>query len=421
MIQAQVINKIIQDRDPSIITLNNLTADYFSDYKQEFWFIKKHLDEYGNIPDSTTFLSKFPNFEYFEVHETLNYLLEELVKDKNKRFLAENFNKIRNFIMSNDVDSAMQLLRQASEESSASISLQCVDVIHDTSRYDRYLDRVDNLDKYFIKTGFPELDAIISGWDCNEDLVTIVARNGLGKSWILFRCAAAAAKQGKRVGIYSGEMSEDSVGYRIDTLIGNISNGALMHGGGSVKNEYKKFLEELQTKVPGELFVLTPKMINGPATVSALRAFVEKYNLDILFVDQHSLLEDDRKAKDKVEKASNISKDLKLLQSVKRIPVVCVSQQNREKVEEGFDTTQIANSDRIGQDSSVVLFIERKDDLLKLHLKKSRNSGCGQVLTYRVDLNKGIFQFIPDEKDVSAAPGTTSINTYENYSEDEVF
>ena len=422
MIQCQMLNKIIQDRDASIITLNNLTADYFSDYKQEFWFIKEHLDEYGNIPDSTTFLNKFPNFEYFEVHESLNYLLTELFNDKNKRFLAEKFNKIRNYIASNDIDSAMQLLREASEQSTSSISLQCVDLIHDTSRYERYLDRIDNKDKYFIKTGFKELDDVICGWDCNEDLVTIVARNGLGKSWILFRCAAAAAKQGKRVGIYSGEMSEDSVGYRIDTLVGNINNGALMHGGSSVKNEYKRFLDTLSEKIQGELFVLTPKMINGPATVSALRAFVEKYNLDVLFVDQHSLLEDDRKAKDKTEKASNISKDLKLLQSVKRIAVVCVSQQNREKLEEGtFDTTQIAMSDRIGQDSSVVIFIERKDDLLKLHIQKSRNSGSGQILTYRVDLNKGIFQFVPSEKDVQAVPGSSDVSGYDSYSEDEVF
>ena len=85
MIQAQIINKILQDRDSTIITLNNLTADYFSDYKQEFWFIKNHLDEYGNVPDLTTFLAKFPNFEYFEVHESLNYLLEELKFDQEKK------------------------------------------------------------------------------------------------------------------------------------------------------------------------------------------------------------------------------------------------------------------------------------------------------------------------------------------------
>ena len=54
-------------------------------------------------------------------------------------------------------------------------------------------------------------------------------------------------------------------------------------------------------------------MINGPAGVSALRAFIEKEKLDILFVDQHSLLEDDRKAKNPVDKAANISRDLKNL------------------------------------------------------------------------------------------------------------
>ena len=59
--------------------------------------------------------------------------------------------------------------------------------------------------------------------------------------------------------------------------------------------------------------------------------------------------------------------------------------------------------------------------ILKLHLVKSRNSGCGQVLTYRVDLNKGVFQFIPDEKDTQQAPGTSDVSSYQNYSEDEVF
>ena len=36
MIQAQVLNKILQNKDSSIITLNNLTVDYFSDYVEEF-------------------------------------------------------------------------------------------------------------------------------------------------------------------------------------------------------------------------------------------------------------------------------------------------------------------------------------------------------------------------------------------------
>ena len=417
MIQEQVLNKIIQEKDASIITLNNLTDTYFSDYKDEFWFIKSHLTKYSVIPDMETFLSAFPDFQVITVNEPVNYLLEELMKDKNKRFLAENYTKVRQLIMENRVDEALQILKEASEESASFVSLQCVDILRDTSRYDAYVEKIDNYDKYFIKTGFAELDQILGGWDVNEELGTIVARNGLGKSWVLFKCAAAAAEQGKNVGIYSGEMSENKVGYRIDTIIGHLSNGAIVHGSGSVKNEYRRFLDNLADKVPGSIKILTPKMINGPAGVSALRAFIEKENLDILFIDQHSLLEDDRKAKNPVEKASNISKDLKLLQVVKRIPIISVCQQNREKLEEGktFDTTQLAQSDRIAQDSTVIIFIERKDDLMRLHLVKSRDTENGKVLTYKVDLNTGSWIFVPDDK------ASEEVMQDSGYSEDEVF
>ena len=421
MIQLQVLNKILRDKDASIITLNNLTSDYFSEYPEEFWFIKEHLDEYGCLPDMETFVSKFEDFEIIEVNEPTSYLLEELNNDRVRRELTENYNRLRPLLMSGekeDTEKALMILKEAAEKSASLVSLNCVNILEDTSRYDSYLDRLENYDKYFIKTGFDELDALIGGWDVKEELATIVARTGMGKSWLLLKCASAAAKQGKIVGIYSGEMSENKVGYRLDTLMGNFSNGALIHGGASVKNEYRKYLDNLQENVPGKIFVLTPQMINGPAGVSALRAFVEKYNIDILFVDQHSLLEDDRKGKSPVEKASNISKDLKLLQVIKQIPIISVSQQNRSTVEgKAFDTTQVAQSDRIVQDSTIVIFIERKNDLFKLHLVKSRDTENGKVLSYKVDLNVGSFIFIPEEGE----EGTSSTNETSGYSEDEVF
>lgn len=420
MIQAQVLNKIIQSKDASIITLNNLSVDSFSEYKDEFCFIRNHLTKYGNIPDIETVLNNFPDFQVITVNEPVQYLLEELMHDSNKRFLAENYTKVREYILSDRVEDALQILRSASDRSTSYVSMQSVDILRDTSRYDAYIDKVDNLDKYFISTGFDELDNITGGWDVYEELATIVARNGLGKSWILFKCAAAAAKQGKNVGIYSGEMSENKVGYRIDTILGNIANGALVHGGGSIKNEYREYIENLPKNVPGSIRVLTPKMINGPATVTALRAFIEKDNLDILFIDQHSLLEDERGAKSPPEKAANISKDLKLLQVVKRIPIISVSQQNREKLDDGkgnksFDTTQVAMSDRIAQDSTQIIFIERKDDLMRLHLVKSRDTANGKVLTYRIDLNKGIWQYVPDDQ--SSEENIQS----SGYTEDDVF
>ena len=401
MIQLQVLNEILNTKDSSLIVLNNLNEDFFSEYKNEFNFIKNHLEKYGNVCDLATFLNVFPNFEVIDVKESQDYLIKALYDDYNTRNMANIFNKIRTSLMSGNVDKAMQDLQKAQENMVSGISMTCVDLVKDTSRYNDYVERTQDFGKYYISTGFKELDNVVGGFDREEELATIVARTNYGKSWILLKCALASAQQGLNVGIYSGEMSERKVGYRIDTLLGHINNGAIVHGNVSYQNEYKKYIDDLPTMLKGSIKVLTPKMINGPADVNALRVFIEKEKLDILFVDQLSLLEDQRKGKTPVEKASNISKDLKNLQVLKRIPIISVSQQNRTKSDDGVDTTQIAQSDRIGQDSTMILFLEKKDDIMKITLVKSRDTENGKVLTYCVDLNVGMFRYIPDENDAN--------------------
>lgn len=424
MIQLQFLNSILDTKDPSPIVLNNLTDEFFSDYKNEFNYIKNHLEAYGNIPDKETFLSVFPSFEVIKVNESESYLISALYDDYNTRQLATTFNKVRTLLMSGDVAGARKLYQESQDKLTSGVSMQCVDILKDTSRYNDYVERTQDFDKYYIKTGFPELDNVIGGFDREEELATIVARTNYGKSWILLKCATASAQQGLNVGIYSGEMSERKVGYRIDTLLGHINNGAIVHGNISYQNEYKKYIDSLPTLVKGSIKVLTPKMINGPADVNALRVFIKKEKLDILFVDQLSLLEDQRKGKTPVEKASNISKDLKNLQVMERIPIISVSQQNRTKAEgdSTVDTTQIAQSDRIGQDSTLILFIEKKDEIMKLHLVKSRDTENGKVLTYCVDLNTGLFRYIPSEDDANNGQSEVDYETrYDVQGGEEVF
>jgi replicative DNA helicase len=402
MIQLQVLNYILETKDSSLILMNNLTDDFFSDYRKEFKFIKTHLELYNNICDKATFLSSFPTFEIINVSESPNYLIKGLYDDFNTRKLAETFNKVRTYLMNNDVDAAMQLYQRTQEQLSTGVSLRSVDIIQDTTRFNEYVERCRDFNKYYISTGFKELDKVVGGFDREEELATIVARTNYGKSWILLKCAVAAAQQGLRVGIYSGEMSERKVGYRVDTLLGHMNNGGMTHGNIAIQNEYKKYIDELPNMNLGPMKVLTPKMIDGPADVNALRMFIEKEQLDILFVDQLSLLEDQRRGKTAVDKMSNISKDLKNLQVMKRIPIISVCQQNRTSTESGgVDTTQIAQSDRIGQDSTMIIFLEKKDEVMKLTLVKSRDSENGKVLTYVTDLNKGNFTYVPDENDAN--------------------
>jgi replicative DNA helicase len=397
VVQLQILNSIINNKDASIILLNNLTEDYFSDYPNEYNFIRSHLNQYGSVPDQVTFLNKFPNFEVLQVSEPISFLMNELYSDYNTRFLAKTFNRIRQLLTEGKVEEAMQVYSTSSNEMVKGIHLDTVDLLQDTSRYDDYVERCKDFSKFYIHTGFAELDELIGGWDRYEELATIAARPGIGKSWILLKVAEAALSQGLRVGIYSGEMSERKVGYRFDTLVSHISNSAITRGRVDVQKQYKNYIDSLSSQYKGCLKVLTPAMINGPAGVTALRAFIEKENLDILCVDQHSLLEDDRKARNPVEKASNISRDLKNLQVLKKIPIIAVSQQNRSSTENGTTTANIAQSDRISQDSTILLFLEQSNGVLTLNLVKARDADNNKKLNYACDFDKGIFQFMPEE------------------------
>lgn len=395
------MNYLLNTGDSSLLLVNSIDDSFFSEYSEEFNFIRDHISSYGQVPDKLTFANRFQDFDWIEVTENPNYLIDELYTDRNKRTLAKVFNGVRDRINSGDVDGAMALFTTSSQELVASTHIDCVDIIRNTDRYDAYIDRTKDFDKFYVKTGFSELDKLIGGWDRLEEYATIVARPGVGKSWVLLKCAMSAAEQGLNAGLYSGEMSEIKVGYRFDTLASHISNSGIIHGNSELMNTYKSFLDSMESRFKGSLKVITPKMIKHAATVTDLEAFIEKEKLDILFIDQHSLMEDQRKAKDPVTRAANISKDLKNLQVLKRIPIITVSQQNRNLVDDDSvtDVSHIAQSDRIGQDSTVVIFLEQKNQVLTLHLAKSRDNGAGVKLKYAIDLDKGIFQFIPNEDD----------------------
>lgn len=407
--QFQILNKILQNKDYSFITLNNLTVEYFFNYQNEFNFIKTHYDLYHTVPDRLTFLASFPEFVIQDVSEPDNYLIEQLYNDYNQSYLASRFNGIKKLLEADDTAGATKYFLESVEKLHIGSALNCTDIMKDTSRYERYLDMIANQSKYFISTGFPELDKIITGIDRRNENMVIAARTGVGKSWLLLTIAAAASRQGLTVGIYSGEMSVDKVAYRIDTLLGKIDNRKISRGDLYYKDFYKNYLDSLACSSYGAIKVLTPNDIAGPATVDALQAFIEKENLDILFIDQYSLLEDTSRAKVAHEKVANISKAVKNLQVLKQIPIISVSQMNRTKNEDKTqDTTQIALSDRIGQDATIILMLDKQDaeDInhkgsykVTLNLVKARDGGDGRKLEYLWDFNTGNYRYLSNSED----------------------
>lgn len=419
MTELQVINKLFKDNSTQFIVLNGITSDYFTTYKEHFNFIMEYSQKYNQMPSEETFQGKFnDNFEWINVTDPDDYLISKLSEAKLYRDMIGEYKALGELIKNEQTDKAIEKMAALSQQHLKSKKTEAVDLINDVKqRFDSYEERCSDPVGSFVLTGLTELDQITGGWDRKNESAVIAARTGVGKSWWLIYFALQAAKQGLRVGYYSGEMEVDLVGYRMDTFLGNIPNGALNHGNEYIKEKYTTYVESLNKVIPGHIFCITPDMFDGNVTVSKLRAFVEKYDLEMLCVDQFSLLNDEKGAKNPREQMINISKDLRTLQRLKKIPILSAVQLNREDTSEsgGPSTRNISECDRIGQDSTIVLFVERKGDNYILTLGKSRGSRSGDKLTYYCDLNNGILHYIPSEND--ALKGSASKDVQQQYND----
>ena len=402
MVSLQILNKIISTKDISIITDNNLTIDYFLEYEDEYSFIKEHFDNYKNVPDTETFINKFPDFELLEVNESDRYLVDAIREEYLYSKSVPVIKKAAELLKS-DSNEASRYLQSELVNLTPNYTTPYVDIIHSNSRVEMFEDKSNNKDKWFIPTGFEELDDIIYGWQCGEEFVVIFARTGIGKSWVLVKTVQHAWEIGKNVGYISPEMSADKIGYRFDTLNNHFSNMALVRGDKSKVSidEYRQYNEKL-AEHNNRILVSTPMDFNKQVTVGKLRTFVQANNLDMLAIDGITYMTDERykRGDNKTTSLTNISEDLMALSCELKIPILVVVQSNRGGTEKDTpDLEDIRDSDGIAHNATKVISLNQKEEALVMKIKKNRDGKIGDKLTYLWDIDLGEFTWMPGDDD----------------------
>ena len=412
MIQLQVISKILQDGNNSIVEDNMLTKDFFVGYEDEFEFIEDHYAKYGNIPDTATFLSKFPNVELVEVTETNKYLIDTLREEYLYYKSVPVVQKIAE-LLKQDSNTAVEYMLHALKELEPNYDLGGIDIVSQAvDRYDRFIERKEHQDEWFFTTGFEELDELIHGIQREEELFVIFARTNQGKSWVLEKMCTHVWQLGFNVGYISPEMGADSIGYRFDTLYQNFSNKGLMWGKDEVSDDgYKAYIDELAKK-KNKFIVATPIDFDRKITVTKLKNWVKQYKLDLIAVDGITYISDERERKNenKTTMLTNISEDLMSLSMEMKVPVLVVVQANRSGVAEDDSSgtpelESIRDSDGIAHNASKVLSIRQtKDSVLKMEVKKQRFGSVGGKVNYQWNINNGEFRYLADYSDTTRTP-----------------
>lgn len=398
MIHAQVISKILQCGNMFFVHKYNITKEMFPEsYREDFQFIVDFNNRYGKPPDKETFLEKFSDFPYVDsVKETDEYLINQL----NKAVLYDKMlPKLKILAQKMQVDAqdafsyyqtAMLGVKPITDQSFVNLD-NYREVL-----YDSYKKMQTNKSDLIIPTGFDELDTIIGGIRSEAELVTLFARTGQSKSWILLKMLQTAYKMGKNVAIIEPEMDIETTGYRWQTLDAHFSNYSLMTGMSA--DGYEEYCKK-QPENKNKILFASLRDFGHNCNVSAIRSFVQHHNIQFLGIDGVSYLSDERRQQNdnKTTQLTHIAEDLMQASQDLKLPIVVVTQANRgaTALEGSPEIENIRDSDGLALNSTLVLSLKLKKNNLTIGVKKNRRGKMGEEVNYECNLDTGKFTYKP--------------------------
>ena len=240
-----------------------------------------------------------------------------------------------------------------------------------------------------LPTGFRDLDDLTSGLQPGN-LVIIAARPGIGKSSLAINLARNVAVTNEPVAVFSLEMSRYEIGMRLLC-------GEARVPWDRIRNKRVGPDDWIRVVQAGEVLHDAPLHIvdSGNVNIVDIRAKARRMKtarpgLSLLIVDYLQLMTSPmaRRPDNRQQEVAEISRSLKLLAKELNIPVVALSQLNRNpeaRADKRPQLSDLRESGAIEQDSDVVMFIHR-DDLdpekkreAELIIAKHRNGPTGQV------------------------------------------
>ena len=254
-------------------------------------------------------------------------------------------------------------------------------------------DRQDNLvymdevvDKYFDKyfhdseekkmhIGFPTIDECLGSLDGGE-VIVIGARPAVGKSALVTQIITNIAFDGFKVGYFNLEMSNKQV---YERMVGRLSKLGLTRIkkaksflGKEEYNKYKQGADRLRTK--------NIAIISGSTKISEVKAKCRHRKFDVVVIDYLQLVKPDRQFTNRASEVGEISKSIKELAMELNIPIILLSQMNRENPNGEPDISELRESGDIEQDASIIgLLWIFKDDIRGFKIAKNRQGALKRI------------------------------------------
>lgn len=243
-----------------------------------------------------------------------------------------------------------------------------------------------------VPTYFPTFDENISGGFPVYTLSIITAAIHGGKSNLLANMAARQVLQGNNIALLTLEMSEDAFAQRFDSILSGLDIN-LMY---TCKDRRKLLISSLKNyknkESRGEVFI--KQFPTGAASVRDFSAYIRELNMrgidiDIIYADYINLMKPQYKSKgDSYTDVKRISEELRALSFELKVPVVSVTQLNREGMGSDFSSVGMTNvAECLDLNSEVDVKVNstyKKQKIKDIKIGDILNSNDGDVIVKRV-------------------------------------
>lgn len=342
----------------SVHILRDLDRGIFIDEEIALYdMMRLHYRRYGQVPTIATVEDEV-GVEIPSAEESIDYYIKRVHDRRLYSVIRDKFNELKDKLRDFNMDEA----RETIDEMRAATR-----IIHTESDIRNLSEAAEGAMREYeyahenpgvsgVPTGKARFDAATGGYQPG-DLVTYVARMGMGKTYFLLDDARAAWHFGYSVLVVTMEMTIEQITRRLLAMESGLDPDCLRKGMLSV---YAR--RRLQAVVDNLAGTERFRLFSGGMRkkVSDVDILIQEYRPDIVFIDGVYLMHpESKRGMQKNEKVSEVFDELKAMTLAHNIPVVVTTQFNRTAGKKGKDGSleSIAYSDAISTHSSLVIAI----------------------------------------------------------------
>jgi len=238
-----------------------------------------------------------------------------------------------------------------------------------------------------LETGFVDLDRITGGLQ-DADYILLGARPSMGKTALALNVISNAAMRGKKVVLFSLEMSEKQVMKRL-LLSESFISGNKLKNKSLDKRDYDKLLHVARGFCNSNISIND----NASLTVAQMKSMSRKLKrtkgLDLIVVDYLQLIKS-KEGKIRREQVEAVSRDLKVMAKELNVPVVVISSLSRANESRNDKRPILSDLRETGQmefDADLIIFLHREHyydreanpGQAELIIAKQRNGSLGVI------------------------------------------